>query len=242
MADAIRAFVAVDGGIDQSEIERVSAFDERELPPSFSMRAYTQSALCHVLRGDEERADSYVDLLLRYFASRPRLWSQGPTLATPLLAVVLARRGRFEEAVGVLPLRPRSGGAGLTYQALCEVTAARGAWDEAPGLTSAAREEAAAGELLALPLYADRLEGRAAAAAGDGEAAAALLRGSADGFRELEAPWEEAWSRLLLGEVLLPLEREPAERELAAALGVFEQLGSVREAERARAPLAHTAM
>jgi hypothetical protein len=133
---------------------------------------------------------------------------------------------------------PRSGGAGLTYQVLCEITAERGSWDEAAPLAAAAREEAEAGELVALPLYADRLEGRAAAAAGQTEQAAALLRGSADGFRELEAPWEAAWSRLLLGEALLPLAREEAERELAAALAVFDALSSVREAERARAPLA----
>jgi hypothetical protein len=224
---------------DQAELERVAALDsQRDVPASFSMRAYTQTALCHFLRGDDGLSDRYVDISLRYFESRPPLYGAGPAIAIPLLAHVLALRGRFDEALAVLPLVVHSGGAGLTYQVLCEVTALREAWDEAAPLVSAAREEAAAGELLALPLYTDRLEGRTVAAAGEAEQAAVLLRRSADGFGELEAPWEEAWSRLLLGEVLLPVDREQAERELAAALTVFDALGSVREAERARAPLA----
>src|SRR5262249_42718333 len=85
---------------------------------------------------------------------------------------------------------------------------------------------------LALPLYADRLEGRAARTSGDAAAASELLGRSAAGFATLGAIWEEAWSRLLLAEVVEPSE---AERELAAALAVFESLGWVAEAERARA-------
>jgi hypothetical protein len=98
----------------------------------------------------------------------------------------------------------------------------------------AARDEAEVGELLALPLVADRLEGRAAAAGGDFASAAKLLGRSAEGFEALEAPWEEAWSRLLLAEALLGGDRTAAERELRAALPVFERLGSVLEAKRAR--------
>ncbi|MGH3102667.1 MAG: LuxR family transcriptional regulator, partial [Gaiellaceae bacterium] len=90
-------------------------------------------------------------------------------------------------------------------------------------------------------LYADRLEGRAAAAAGDVERATELLRRSAEGFAALGARWEEAWSRLLVAEVIVGGEARQAERELAAALPVFEQLGSVREAERVRALLADIA-
>jgi len=227
-----------DGALaDQAEIERVAALDARELPASFSMRAYTTSALCHQLRGDDERAERYIDVSLRYFEQRPQLYGAGPTIATPPLALALAHRGRYDEALAVLPLAPRSGGAGLTYQVLCEVAPARDAWDETAALAAAARSEAAAGELLALPLFVDRLEGRAAAAAGNLEQAAVLLRRSAGGFAALGARWEEAWSRLLLGEALLPVQRGSAERELAAALATFEPLGSVREVERARAHL-----
>jgi hypothetical protein len=127
--------------------------------------------------------------------------------------------------------------SGATLEALCEIVAAQGNWDEAPGLIRAARDEAKTGEQLSLPLYADRLEGRAAAAAGEVERGATLLRGAAAGFAALGARWEEAWSRLLLAELLVGSEPRSAERELSAALSVFEQLRSVREAERARALL-----
>ena len=125
----------------------------------------------------------------------------------------------------------------MTREALCEIAGRRERWDEAAELVTAAREEVAVGEQVALPLFADRLEGRAASASGDTANAAEPLLRSADGFAALEARWEEAWSRLLLAELLLPGDRLAAERELRAALPVFEQLGSAREAERARASL-----
>ena len=48
--------------------------------------------------------------------------------------------------------------------------------------------------------------------------------------------------RLLLAEVLAGTDRQAAERELRLALPVFEQLGSVREAERARVSLEQMAV
>jgi hypothetical protein len=86
-------------------------------------------------------------------------------------------------------------------------------------------------------LFADRLEGRTAYAGGDALQAAELLSRSAEGFAALGASWEEAWSRLLLAEVVANGESRRAEQELAAALSVFERLGSVQETDRARALL-----
>jgi len=135
----------------------------------------------------------------------------------------------------VIPFVPRSLSACTTLEALCEIAGARGEWDEADGLVAAAREEAEIGELLALPLHADRLEGRAAYAGGDVTTATELLARSAEGFAAIDARWDEAWSRLLLAEVLAGSDGRRAERELAVALPVFERLGSVAEAERGRA-------
>ena len=87
---------------------------------------------------------------------------------------------------------------------------------------AAAREEAAACGLLALPFFADRLEGRMLGSA-------ELLRRSAEGFAELGAPWEEAWSRLLLAE----LTGEAA--DLGGSLATFERRGSVAELDRVQA-------
>jgi hypothetical protein len=69
-----------------------------------------------------------------------------------------------------------------------------------------------------------------------------LLSRSADGFAALGARWEEAWSRLLLAEALAGVDNVAAERELRAALPVFDRLGSVQEAERARAALEQIAV
>ena len=216
---------------DHAELERLAGLSPQGLPPAFAMGAYTRVALCHELRGERETADQYVDLARRYVKEvlHARV---GGSIHLPPLALALARRQRYEEALDLLPLEPRSLAAGPSLEVLCEIAAARERWDEAPDLVAVAREEAAVGELLALPHYADRLEGRAAAANGDPAAAAQLLGRSAAGFAALGARWEEAWSRLLLAEVV---EGPRAEEELAAALPVFEGLGSVYEAERARA-------
>ncbi|HXV57384.1 MAG TPA: hypothetical protein VD704_05905, partial [Gaiellaceae bacterium] len=222
---------------DQAELERVVALTPRELPPAFSMGAFTRVALCRELRGEREEADRYVALALRYVERGTFARVPGRSIHLPPLALALARRGRFEEADALILYRPRSGSAGVTLEALTEIVAARERWDEAPDLAAAAREEAEAGELLSLPLVADRLEGRAAAVREDLPRAAELLARSAAGFAALEAPWEEAWSRLLLAEALLGADPPVAERELKAALPVFERLGSVRETERARAAL-----
>ena len=154
----------------------------------------------------------------------------GGSIHLPPLALTLARRERFDESLALLTLERHALSASATLEVLCEIAAMRERWDEAAELVAAAREEAEIGEQLALPLFADRLEGRAARANGDAAAAAALFSRSATGFGTLGARWEEAWSRLLLAEVV---EAPQAERELAAALTVFESLGSVAEAARA---------
>lgn len=77
-----------------------------------------------------------------------------------------------------------------------------------------------------------------AARDGRDRAGGRALERSASGFAALEARWEEAWSRLLLAELLVGSDRARAEHDVAAALPVFDQVHSVREAERARALLA----
>jgi class 3 adenylate cyclase len=226
---------------DQAELERVVALSPRELPPHYSMHAYTRVALCHELRGEHDDADRYVGVALRYF-ERGTYMRAGGSTAMPPLALALARRGRFDEALAAMPLVPRSPSAGATLQALCEITAARERWDEAAGIVAAARDEAEVGGQLSLPLFADRLEGRAAGASGDLTAGAELLGRSAEGFAAIGARWEEAWSRLLLAELVVGSSTRRAEQELARALPVFEQLGSVREAERTEALLAEVAV
>jgi hypothetical protein len=199
------------------------------------MGAYTRVARCHVLRGEHEEADRYIELVLRFVEHVGSGRIRGRSIHIPPLALALARRDRVDEALALLRAVPRSGSASVTLEALSEIAIERADWDEAAGLVPVAREEAATGGALSLQYCADRLEGRTAAARGETASAAALLRRAADGFAGLEARWEEARSRLLLGEALAGEDARAAERELAAALPVFEELGSVRELGRTRA-------
>jgi hypothetical protein len=121
-----------------------------------------------------------------------------------------------------------------THEALCEIVAAEEDWGAASDVLAAARRQAELSEVVALPLFADRLEGRRAAAEGDFTEAARLLKHSAEGFAELGAVWEEAWSRELLAEVLVELGDDgDARSHRDAARIAFERLGSVVERERA---------
>jgi hypothetical protein len=87
----------------------------------------------------------------------------------------------------------------------------------------------------ALPLHADRLDGRAALAAGDAEAAVPLLERSSRGFVRLSAAWEAALSDLALGEALTAVGRgDDARSAVQRAAEVFERLRVPRELERAR--------
>jgi tetratricopeptide (TPR) repeat protein len=226
---------------DQAELERVAAAASDDLPPAFAMGAYTRTALCHELRGACDDADRYIALSIRYLERVGHARAEG-SVHLPPLAVLLARRERFDEALTLAPRGARAWVAGATLEALCEIVAMRGRWDEAVQLAAAAREEAEVGEQLALPSFADRLDGLAASARGDVMKAAELLGKSVVGFAAIEARWQEAWSRLLLAEVVLTGDRSRAERELTVALQVFEGLGSVREAERARALFAEAAV
>src|SRR5205807_1823567 len=110
--------------------------------------------------------------------------------------------------------------------------------ERAPETIARARAHAEEAELLALPLFADRLQGRAALASGDTAGAIDPLVRARDGFASLGARWEAAVSALSLGEAFVAAgDPEGARPELASALTVFDELGSVREIARARAAL-----
>ena len=114
-----------------------------------------------------------------------------------------------------------------------------------------AAARAAAGELeaLAARLDAPSLRAAAASAAGaialaEGDARAALdrLREAWDWWREVDAPFEIARVRALLGSAYAMLgDEEGARLEIDAALERFEQLGARPEAERLASRTARTA-
>ena len=94
--------------------------------------------------------------------------------------------------------------------------------------------------LEALPFHVDRLEGRAALARGDASSALGALTRARDGFTGLGARWDAAVAKLWLAEAQLAA-GAPAMRESAEdALGVFDELRSVRESEQARSLLSRS--
>jgi hypothetical protein len=225
---------------DQSELERVAAQDPPELPAGFTMSAYGFAALCRELRADTTGADHYIQLGLNYHA---RVQQRGTaSIHTAPLALALAHRGRFEDALELVPLARHSKVAGRTLEVRCEITAAQGRWEQATGLIAAARDEAHFGEQLSLPLYADRLAGQTAAAHDDVVHSIEMLTRSADGFAALEAIWEEARSRLLLADVVSQHDHQQAKTQIGLALPVFERLRSVAEIQRTRALLDRLAL
>lgn len=126
-------------------------------------------------------------------------------------------------------------------EVMCEVVAEQRDWAFAPSVIALAREESERGGLLALPLFADRLEGRLAARNGDWVTARTLLQRSKEGFESLSAPWEAAWSSYLLAEALRHANDPAAKPVVEFAVDVFEKLGSVRELNAATGLLAGAA-
>ena len=109
------------------------------------------------------------------------------------------------------------------------------AWGDAPATLEEARTHAREAGLLALPHYADRLEGAMALALGDVERSVPLLRRASDGFAELGAAWEAARTLVVLARAAARTEdRAGAEAAAAEGLIVLERLRSVRELDEAR--------
>ena len=88
-----------------------------------------------------------------------------------------------------------------------------------------AREWADRTGLLALPAFADRLEGQAALAAGDVELGLERLRRARDTSARLEAAWDRARTELVLASALLDAgEKGEAADVLASALATLTTL------------------
>jgi len=228
-----------DGALeDQSEIERIEGEDAKTLPSPHVRPAYALAMFCRQLRGDTSLADQYDSLLEACDVEDggPAGTRSGRRSATRARA--LAHRGDTQAARAMISLQ-RGPLFGYQLQALCDVLALQENPSEAEKVVELARADAAASGLLGLPFFADRLDGKIHIARGETMKGVDLLRRSVAGFSELDAPWEAATSRLLLGETLLQLrDGESAAAELRRASSCFESLSSVVEAKRAAELLA----
>jgi len=223
-----------DGALaDQAELEKIQAATAGGLPLGYTLRAYAAASFVHELRGHATEAAAYFDVIEEFLATAPTTAFSERDASLALAARALAHRGRADDALALFELDARPQ-APPTLEALCEVVTAQGDWARAPDVLVTARRQAELSEAHALPLFADRLEGRMALARGEPAEAARLLRRSADGFAELGAPWEETRSRQLLADALRELSDEQAARdELEAAHAAFELVGAVMDGPRA---------
>jgi hypothetical protein len=148
-------------------------------------------------------------------------------------------RGRSREAGDLLDeveRNPFGGHLPLFRNVQAAYLAESGLWDRVPAFAEDARRYARDSGILALPFHVDRLEGRAALAAGDPGSAVELLERASDGFASLEARWDRARTDVFLASALADAGRvEEARSRLAAGTAVLEGLDAIRDLERARA-------
>ncbi len=150
-------------------------------------------------------------------------------------------RGALEaaESADLLELRAR---AAVREGTRLELAAATGDWSSAGSILADVRAyvveaavEADEAKLVSLPCFADRFEGRAAAANGAIDRAIEMLTAASDGFEALEAPYERARTDVDLARALAATGRiEEAGTRAATAAKVFASLGAVKDLAVAR--------
>jgi hypothetical protein len=225
-----------DGALADVELCRERLGDRADTPPYFASSPFAVAALIEHVRGVGADSDRLVDMLLPL----ERTTSGRFTRLLPWMSRLFVERGDLAEARARLvpfPVGWRVHG-GQMLEARCELVAAEGAWDEAEEVAREAGEFSEVGGLEALAHFAERLEGRAALAAGRGAEAVERLRSAGEGFGKLGAVWEQARTDLDLARALG--DDDSARVAATAALSVFERLGCIRDAGRARALLGGT--
>jgi ATP/maltotriose-dependent transcriptional regulator MalT len=131
----------------------------------------------------------------------------------------------IRRVVGETTERLRRGGLLPAY---VEILLAAGAFEEARGACAELEEIAAECDSDMLRAMHAHARGAVELAGGDAGAALVSLRQAAQAWQELEAPYEAARARLLVGQACRALGDEEAfALELAAARSVFEELGAV---------------
>jgi DNA-binding CsgD family transcriptional regulator len=188
--------------------------------------AYYQLAELHRLRGETAAAeDAYRE------ASRRGLNPQ------PGLALLRLAQGQVDGAAAAMRAVVDAAGGHISRPHLLgahvEVMLAA---DDVPAARAGAAELAGIAEKLGAP-YAQAASSRATGAVrlaeGDGHAAMAQLRRAWAIWRDIEAPYEAARTRVLIGRACeLLTDQEGAALEYDAATWVFRQLGAVTDLSR----------
>jgi class 3 adenylate cyclase/tetratricopeptide (TPR) repeat protein len=222
-----------DGFVEDLDVLERLLGDRRHEPPYFAVRPFGTAAVVYETRGEPAAADRVIAVVE---------WMRGQgegrgSLALAFASLALARRGDVDAAWAYSDeaLANRRAYGPAVWETRCDLVAETGLWDRTPATLASARAATDRGGLLALPAFADRLEGRAAFVEGETETATRLLEQASRRFEEIGARWERACTDLSLAEALLEEgDRAAATSRLKPSLGVFDEVGSLREAARAR--------
>jgi class 3 adenylate cyclase/tetratricopeptide (TPR) repeat protein len=210
--------------------------ERRDDPPHYASPILAAAALAHEIRGETEAADEHLGVLVAVEERAPASDRDAAPLArwASFTSLVLARRNRFDEALDLLERTTWRRGAreGVLAEARCEVVGAAGRWEEAATVVAGGRELVARTGLIALPAALDRLQGRAAAAAGRFAEATELLGRAVAAFDAIEARWDAASSRLDLAAVMAACGADPG-AVAGPAAAELTRLGATTELDRA---------
>jgi class 3 adenylate cyclase len=223
------------GRWDEAVHEHGMIFDmlgeRRDDLPYFVSQAVASAGTIHDARAERAEADRLQDAIVRLASARAgRVYG--------FLRRLLIRRGELRLAGSLVRPENWRVHANDAYESDIELLAATAEWDRAPALLAEIRPFAARAGTAALEPFADRLEGRAAFAAGDAARAGTLLTVAADRFGELGAVWERALTQLDVAKALAAIgERARAEDAVGAATETFEELGAAKDLAAARSVL-----
>jgi DNA-binding CsgD family transcriptional regulator len=189
---------------------------------------YLQAEL-HRLRGEFARAEEAY-----------REASQSGRDSQPGLAQLRLAQGKTEAAAAAIRrVRDEAGDQAARSRLLAAYVEIMLAANDVPAARAGAEELAGIAEQLEAPLLramAAQSTGAALLAEGDGRAALAALRGAWAAWQGIEAPYEAARVRVLIGLACRALgDDDTAELELDTARWVFRQLGAAPDVARVEA-------
>ena len=210
----------------------IGLIGDRDDPPRPWLQSFAVAALIADARGDAMTADRHLEPVLR----GAEVQSFRTVTGAPWVARMYTRRGAFGEGRRWLDGMTLLETAAPAAECRCDVVALEGTWEESPDAVAQAREVATRAGSVALPSYADRLEGCAALAAGDAHLAIERLTSAREGFGRIEAAWERACTELFLAEALVAADRAgDAGPVLDGSAPDLERAGALIELDRLRA-------
>jgi class 3 adenylate cyclase/tetratricopeptide (TPR) repeat protein len=202
---------------------------ERDDPPYFATHAFAMAGMIHERRGERVESDRLLAAILRMVTDNSgRLY--------PSLLRFLVVRGDLGQAKSLRRPQNWAVHAGDALEGEAERLAATKGWNDAADLVAEMRELAQTADAPAVAAFADRLEGRAALAAGELDEAQGTLEHAAAGFETVDAPWERALTELDLARVSSTAGRsEETATWVARAAATFDALRDTEGAAAARA-------